>query len=155
MTIFLVMLSVRGIEEKVTLYQNLFILFSVLACIFLVLAVVFFFLFDVMGIIANLTGRTARKTIRKIEEKNAETGNIHNTEAKSPAAAMPSAQETSLLDSGMNETTLLNYDENNVQSNVQAFDYSATSSLGEEVVSNIGKFVILRDITLIHTKESL
>lgn len=46
----------------------------VLAVVFLIAAVVFWFWFGIPGIIGDLSGRTARKSIAKIREKNEKSG---------------------------------------------------------------------------------
>ena len=47
-----------------------------LGILFLVLAVLFFFLFDIPKVYLIRTGKGARKTIKKMEEVNAETGRL-------------------------------------------------------------------------------
>ena len=53
-----------------------FIVCLVLGILFLVLAVLFFFVFDIPNVYLIRTGKGARKTIRKMEEINAETGRL-------------------------------------------------------------------------------
>lgn len=56
--------------------------------------------------------------------------------------------DTVVLDSGNNETSVLG-----VSPYIQ--DYNVTANLGDEVVTYIGKYSIIRDIMLIHTDEVL
>ena len=62
--------------EKIELYHNLFIGSLFLCIICLVLSVVLFFVLDIREVIGYLTGRSARKKIKEMEEANASTGRL-------------------------------------------------------------------------------
>lgn len=64
------------IFEKIELYHNLFMGSLFLCIIFLVLAVVLFFVLDIRDVLGYLTGRSARKKIKEMEEANASTGRL-------------------------------------------------------------------------------
>ncbi|MBE6707677.1 MAG: hypothetical protein E7578_00360 [Ruminococcaceae bacterium] len=53
-----------------------FVICLVLGCVCLALAVLFFFIFDIPRVYLVRTGKGARKTIKKMEEINAQTGRL-------------------------------------------------------------------------------
>lgn len=68
------------IFEKIELYHNLFVGSLFLCIICLILAVVLFFVLDIRDVLGYLTGRSARKKIKEMEEANASTGRLSSRE---------------------------------------------------------------------------
>lgn len=62
--------------EQIELYSTLFYVFLGIAVLGLALAVFFFFYFDIPAVRAMMTGKARQETIRRMEEKNAKTGNL-------------------------------------------------------------------------------
>ncbi|MDE7222771.1 MAG: hypothetical protein K2O34_03185 [Acetatifactor sp.] len=168
------MTSTAAIEQRLSAYHTLTTLFVVLGCVSLAAAVALFFGFHVARIMAVKLGIAARRTIREIEDANAETGGIS-------AAARKAAQSgrggrmwnTSQLNGeehssfttgrealpgeGSGETSLLGRDDNDtaVLSVVALPPVSETSDLKEDVAVQIGRFTITREIMMIHTEERI
>lgn len=157
---------------QVELYNTLSTTFLVIGIIFLILAVVLFFLFRVANILAVKTGRAQRRTIKEMESINAETGRLHSRVRRNDAAGGQPRKEMwnttqldaddvasvssgySAVDEGNNNTTLLNMGNNDTTVlNAVAIGMNDTRALGEEVEVQIGKFVIVREIVMIHTEE--
>lgn len=62
--------------ELISLYNTLFYVFLGIAALGLALAVFFFFYFDIPMVFSMMTGRSKEKTIQRMQEKNAKTGNM-------------------------------------------------------------------------------
>lgn len=95
------------------------------AGLFFLLAIAFFFLLDIPRVFGELSGRTAKRSIKEIEKHNSgnepgragyhkpssrpgKSGRVGvGTEKFATASLAPKANETTLLDSTNNETTLL------------------------------------------------
>ena len=63
-------------EQLITLYHTGFIIFLVLTILFAALSVLLFFLFKIRRVFDYLTGRAEKRTIRQMEEENAQTGKL-------------------------------------------------------------------------------
>lgn len=61
---------------RIELYNQLFYVSAVIAVVGFLLAVFFFFLFDIPGIIAMMTGKARKQTIREMEAESARSGSI-------------------------------------------------------------------------------
>lgn len=61
---------------QISLYTTLFYVSLGIAVLGLALAVFFFFYFDIPAVFAMMTGKARKETIRRMEEKNAETGSL-------------------------------------------------------------------------------
>lgn len=61
---------------RISLYGTLFYVFLGIAVLGLALAVFFFVRFDIPTVRAMMTGRAKRKTVEKMQEQNAKTGNL-------------------------------------------------------------------------------
>lgn len=64
--------------ELIALYKRLFYVSLGVAILGLVLAVFFFFFFDIRTVYALMTGKAKEKTVRRMAEQNAKTGNLRN-----------------------------------------------------------------------------
>lgn len=63
-------------EQLITLYHTGFIICLILTILFAVLSVLIFFLFKIRRVFDFLTGRAEKRTIRQMEEENAQTGKL-------------------------------------------------------------------------------
>lgn len=63
-------------EQLITLYHTGFIIFLILTVLFAALSVLLFFLFKIRRVFDYLTGRAEKRTIRQMEEENAQTGKL-------------------------------------------------------------------------------
>lgn len=63
-------------EQLITLYHTGFIIFLILTILFAALSVLIFFLFKIRRVFDYLTGRAEKRTIRQMEEENAQTGKL-------------------------------------------------------------------------------
>lgn len=61
---------------QISLFNTLFYVSLAVAALGLGFAIFFFFFFDIRSVHARLTGRAKEKTIRKMLEQNAKTGNL-------------------------------------------------------------------------------
>ena len=111
---------------KISLYHNLFQVFLILSLVFLAMAVVLFFLLDMRSTLGYLTGRHAKKRIKELEASTAVSGRLMQ---KQPAAYRYVSHELKLE---QDITALLN----------------SKTSVG-------GTFVIVREMMLIHTEETI
>lgn len=68
----------QDLEQMISIYHTAFILFLVLAILFLLVSVFEFFKFDIRGIFDMRSGRGARRSIKKMEEINEQTGKLRN-----------------------------------------------------------------------------
>lgn len=158
-------------QNQVILYSTLSNVFLAVGILFLVISVVLFFVFHIAGIFSIKTGRAQRRMIREMEDLNAETGRLQ-ARARSSVSASDAARkmwntsqldtdrerspDTNILDTAIDDTTVLNvgYNETTVL-NPQTVGMSDTSTLAEDIAVPIGKFVIVREIMMIHTEEAV
>ena len=63
-------------EQLIAIYHTGFIICLCLTILFAVLSVVIFFRFKIRRVFDFLTGRAQKRTIRQMEEENAQTGKL-------------------------------------------------------------------------------
>ena len=66
----------QRIQQQINMFHTLFYVCLGLCIVFLILSVTFFFKFDIRNIFNAKTGRSVRKTVQSMEEKNARTGSL-------------------------------------------------------------------------------
>lgn len=66
----------QQIQQQIDTFHTLFYVCLGLCIAFLILSVIFFFKFDIRNIFNTKTGRSVRKTVQSMEEKNARTGSL-------------------------------------------------------------------------------
>ena len=66
----------QQIQQQIDTFHTLFYVCLGLCIAFLILSVIFFFKFDIRNIFNAKTGRSVRKTVQSMEEKNARTGSL-------------------------------------------------------------------------------
>ncbi len=172
--------STAAIEQRLSTYHTLTILFLAIGGMSLTVAIVQFFGFHVTKIMAVKLGIAAKRTIKEIEDANAETGSMAVT-ARRGARAMGRAsrggkgrmwntsqlgggemsaqqeRQEFLNSEGSGETSLLGISDNDsaVLSAVAPQAVNETSGLNDDVAVQIGKFTIVREIMMIHTEERI
>lgn len=57
--------AVQGFEERYTFYRNIFLYCGIAALVFLAIAIILFFVLKIPQVFGELTGRTARKAVKK------------------------------------------------------------------------------------------
>lgn len=156
--------------ELIALYKRLFYVSLGVAVLGLVLAVFFFFFFDIRTVYALMTGKAKEKTVRRMAEQNAKTGNLRNQHIHTgptgktgrtgpktaPAVAQPQAQatpamavqpepaaETAVLQPEAGETSVLQSDEAMGQ----------TSILEKPDTKGSYRFDVTENTLVIHTDE--
>jgi hypothetical protein len=153
----------------------------VLACVFLLISVLFFIRFDIPGIIGDLTGRTAKKTIanmRKSNEENAKKAFSANRINANPNKYINPIKNLEKIDnktdnlnsdSDQSGTVMLKENAADSQSTVLLNDENATDILIENtydlnksaakkikpVDSGNVKLTMIEEIILIHTDETI
>lgn len=176
----IVMTSSGIIEQQISIYHTLSTVFLFLGCVFLTITVALFFIFHIANIFAVKLGIAAKRTIKEIEDVNAETGRMNvpirrsvGRDAKRPGGGGNQKWNTSQLDAkgtiispsqsqvmaseGSGETSLLESGDHDTSVLSGAVSYSAseTSDLKDDTVVQIGKFTITRNIMMIHTEETI
>ena len=66
----------QQIQQQINTFHTLFYVCLGLCIVFLILSAIFFFKFDIRNIFNAKTGRSVRKTVQSMEEKNARTGSL-------------------------------------------------------------------------------
>ena len=66
----------QQIQQQINMFHTLFYVCLGLCIVFMILSVIFFFKFDIRNIFNARTGRSLRKTVQSMEEKNARTGSL-------------------------------------------------------------------------------
>ncbi len=66
----------QQIQQQINMFHTLFYVCLGLCIVFLILSVIFFFKFDIRNMFNARTGRSLRKTVQSMEEKNARTGSL-------------------------------------------------------------------------------
>lgn len=125
----------NDISARISLYQNLFQICLILALICLLIAVTVFFVLDIKSTIGYLTGRQAKKKIKELEAEAAVSGRLRSEKRKNMQYV---AQETTLLP------------ETDVSVNMKE---SSSTGILEESNTVMGKFLIIREVLMIHTEE--
>lgn len=127
-------------EHLIRIYRTGFIACLILAIVFFVLTAVIFFRFRIRKVIANRTGRAQKKGIEQMREENQRTGRLRHAEK----IAMGEYTPVSLIDG------------NNVgygQLDVQEERTESLSMTEQPVVSCGKKFIMVKEVILIHTNE--
>ena len=88
------------IEKMINLYHIGFLVCTVLSILFLLCTIIMFFRFHILKIISDKTGRTMKKSMKIIEEKNARTGTLRTA---GNTGRMRSYQQQSAGSAGRNE----------------------------------------------------
>lgn len=162
-------------EQLISVLHTCFTVFLVVAVIMVILSVALFFLLNIVEVFNIMTGRAVRKTVQEMEEANNSTGRLRKvnkiamgditaptmtdeliansvTESLQNNAAQTEAQgseNTTVLNEGTGDTTLLNSGETSVLSMVNIH----TNDEKNQQPINIGKFLIVKSEMLIHTDE--
>ena len=68
----------QQIQQQIDTFHTLFYVCLGLCIVFLILSAIFFFKFDIRNIFNAKTGRSVRKTVQSMEEKNARTGSLED-----------------------------------------------------------------------------
>lgn len=169
--IWILSTSVAEVEGQVNMYGTITTICVILSALFFILSVVLFFVFKIPKIISVKTGRDAKKVIKEYESgketsqskmlrrKNiASTGKLRNTGPLNNAGGISSSDNrlsanenmTTVLEEGTtvlspqdvcSETVLLNSN-----SYVQPI-------LNEQIWQGEHKFILVRNIIMIHTQE--
>lgn len=139
--------------EQVSMYHSLFIIFLAASFILFIISIVLFVLLRVPQIIGELTGSAARKEIRAIQAANAER-------TAADVEGVPSMKRR--RDTSEDETEMLTGARPNpvLADGVYGDGETVVLEPQEEAVSAQGnegtaKFVIIREVMLVHTDEVL
>lgn len=182
---------------RISLYHNLFQICLILSIIFLVVAVNVFFMLDIRFTLGYLTGRSAKKQIKELEEANAASGRLISKgksmqyvaqemkndmgvrqaaapgirkveHAVQPAVIPIIPQETrqteAFFGQGTEGTQLLHTLETSLlQENATEVlaenkmnyqnEMEGSTAVLEEKTASMGRFMIIRELMLIHTEE--
>lgn len=71
--------AVQNFEQRYTLYQHIALYCAIAAGIFLVITVLLFLILRIPQVMGELTGRTARKAVQEMIEKNPGSGRLQRT----------------------------------------------------------------------------
>lgn len=118
-------------EQLITLYHTGFIIFLILTILFAALSVLLFFLFKIRRVFDYLTGRAEKRTIRQMEEENAQTGKLRQDTFipestgdlyKTPSGSIPPIiyPPTGEMATGGEPTEKMHTDASQTQPHVQA-----------------------------------
>ncbi len=175
----IIMAEAAGTSSNI--WQLLFIILLVAGIICFVLAVLFFFLFDIPGVYLLKTGKGARKTIKKMEEINAETGRLRkvneymvsqvatgNTaetgEQMDPALHQPFQATSATVDNasseGGNQTTVLGQNGSTVMASNETTVLNANAEYADAADNSYvykretnGKFDVTFSLVFTHSDE--
>lgn len=160
--------SIQKIQQQVDVLHTISMVCLVLMILLFIVAAVEFFLLDIFRIILIKSGRAAKMGIRELEAENSGSGRLaepkkkrHNMWNTESPLKEPKDKESApvLEDIGSNDTALLGEagsHETSVLSADVTYDYSnenITMPLAEETPVQIGKFLVIRNIMMIHTDE--
>lgn len=67
----------QQIQQQINLYHTLFYVCLGICIFCFLLSLFFFFKFDIRNIFNSRTGRSVKKTVQKVDERNARTGQLH------------------------------------------------------------------------------
>lgn len=173
----------NDVSGKISLYHNLFQICLILAVICLLLAVILFFVLDIRSTLGYLTGRRAKKKIKELEAVTALSGRLMSKErtnmqyvaqemkddmgvrqaAKPGIRKVAHAVETAARPTAENwqtrgmqsiqeqETEVLR--ENAVEEAVHVMNADASTAMLNAEAGTKGRFVIVRELMMIHTEE--
>lgn len=166
----MLLISTADIEQRLSTYHTLAVLFLAIGGVSLAAAVAQFFGFHIAKIMAVKLGIAAKRTIKEIEDANAETGSMAKSVRKGarvPGKSSrdgrgrempPQPAEPEFLSSeGSGETSPLRVFDNDtaVLSAVAPQAVSETSELDDDAAVQIGRFTIIREIMMLHTEERI
>lgn len=147
--------------QQLSTYRMLSLVFLTIGCICLGLAIVLFFLFHIANVLTVKLGIRARRTIREIENDN---GVRERKKAvKRKKKSVPG--EGAIKDNGdsarrWNTSQLDNREDWTMASDLSCGvtmrmepDSGGTCKLDEDREIKPGRFVIVRDIVMVHTQE--
>lgn len=171
----------NDISAKISLYQNLFQICLILALICLLIAATVFFVLDIKTTIGYLSGRQAKKKIKELEAETAVSGRLKNEKRQNmqyvaqemkddmgvrqktkmgvrkvshavEAVAQEPAQDGQPMMSEqiqqVTETSLLQ--KTGVAQNMEN---KMSTGILSETNTVMGKFLITREVMMIHTEE--
>lgn len=172
-----------NIGEKIQLFHNLFLIFLVLALLCLVIAVVVFFILDIRSVLGYLTGRRAKKKIKELEEATSVSGRLMPRERSNmlyvaqkmkddmgvPQKAKPGmrkvvhAVENAVPTTEKMEIPVI-HQPSSIPQSTDVLNEGAVNNAAEMVAGELtamleagktekGKFLIVRELMLIHTEE--
>lgn len=139
--------AVQNFEQRYTLYQHIALYCAIAAGVFLVITVLLFLILRIPQVLGELTGRTARKAVQEMTEKNPGSGRLQVTgldvKEEKNAKLLRGKAETE------NETMILMGDE---QMTI-AIHNNGEKTVVKKGLSEGKKFKIRRSIVEIHTQE--
>ena len=165
----------QQIQQQINLFHNLYFVCLGICIFCLALSIFFFFKFNIRNIFNTRTGRSVKKTVQKVEEMNARTGQLRrpvnrgNTGNLGRSGSLgkkravrkanmdeiiqppPSAGATEPLDAGM-ATDVLDAGATGVLSPEEQSIMTAARAQ-EEVDESFGMFRIDKYMIFIHTDE--
>ena len=171
----IIMAEATGSDSNI--WQLLFVILLVAGIICFVLAVLFFFLFDIPGVYLLKTGKGARKTVKKMEEINAETGRLRKQneymvsqvgtgttaeteESMDPALNQPFQTTSATVDNGENQTTVLGQIESTIMANNETTVLNASAEYADQTTNTYvykretdGKFDVTFSLMYTHSDE--
>lgn len=178
----IVLTSSAVIEEQIAAYHTLSTVFLITGCVLLAITIALFFGFRIANVFAVKLGIAAKRTIKEIEDVNSETGRMNvparrggsraakrsgnsiggnqkwnTSQLDAKGTIVPPSQNQSLISEGSGETSLLESGdhETGVLNTAVSYAASETSGLRDDAVVQIGKFIITRNIMMIHTEETI
>lgn len=171
----IIMAEAQGADSNI--WQLLFIILLVAGIICFVLAVLFFFLFDIPGVYLLKTGKGARKTVKKMEEINAETGRLRKQneymvsqvatgttaetgETMDPALHQPFQATSATVENTENQTTVLGQIESTIMANNETTVLNASAEYADQASNEYvykretdGKFDVTFSLIYTHSDE--
>lgn len=148
----------QQIQQQIALLHNLFMICLGISIVCLMVSVLFFFCFDIRGIFDARTGRSIRKTVKKMEEINDRTGQLRMAQQQAETGKQVSkARKVNV------QGTIASPEKNTsafsiVGDNIEVLDYRQSGYSQEEAQKEIdqshGKFELVKYILLIHTNEA-
>lgn len=170
----------NDVGGTISLYHNLFLICLISAIVCLIVAVALFFVLDIRAVIGYLTGRRAKKGIKELEAVTALSGRllpkertnmqyvaqemkddmgvrqrakpgIRKVEHAVEAAPQPIVQTPQVSYPVEQATDVLC--ENHAPYTAQMADGNASTAVLNEVAGTNGRFVIIRELVMIHTEE--
>lgn len=164
----LLVTTTAEIEQRANLLKNIGVGLGIVAGVFLILSIFIFVKMDISTVIGEKTGSIAKKTIEELEKESARSGKLQgsggvkkkekndmqkmNVQALFNRANQETGPITEKLNDGNNQTTVL---EQTAQVKEQMQSNGMTEILTENRNVLIGKFIIIRNIILIHTDETI
>lgn len=169
----------NDISARISLYQNLYQICLILVLICLLIAVTVFFVLDIKSTIGYLTGRQAKKKIKELEAEAAVSGRLRSEKRKNMqyvvqemkddmgvrqktkmgVRKVSQAVEAGLQELVQNKTSMMSEQipqettllpETDVSVNMKE---SSSTGILEESNTVMGKFLIVREVVMIHTEE--